>query len=485
MTGGLDPQFTLSPNRPPAFAANAMVSTSSPQATRTALRVLERGGNAADAAVAAAAMLCVTEPMNTGIGGDAFALVAANGSYIGLDSAGPAPVSADPTEPVEQRGPRSVTVPGAVAGWSALCERYGSMGLDACLSYAIDAAREGVAVSQRASILWSVDGPGPAGIGPATTRPGQIVRMPDLARTMRLIAEQGPRAVYSGRVAEAIASVSWLTEEDLASFEARWVSPLSARYRDHTILELPPPTQGVIALEALLLLEELEPSLANQIRCVQLALEDAATYVRDEAEVEFLLAPEHLNARRREVAGTIQPVDGGTSHLCVIDSDGMAVSFIESLFHAFGSHVVAPETGVVLQNRGACFAIGGRVVPGKRPYHTIIPAMMARGEEVLAGFGVVGGHLQAQAHVQVISALVDDGRDPQGALDKPRFRIEGDCVLLEEGLWSNAALLKAKGFNPICSSDWTQFGSGQIAGTFQGALVGASDPRMDGYAAGI
>lgn len=479
------PRFAYSISRPPAVATNAMASTSSPQATRAALGVLEAGGNAADAAIAAAAVLCVTEPMNTGIGGDCFALVAQGGSYFALDAAGPAPLAASPTQPVEQQGPRSVTVPGAPAGWAALSERFGRMGLDACLKYAIDAAEKGVAVSVRAAGLWNSEAPCPEGVGPATVRVGEVVTMPEMAHSLRLIAEFGPSAVYTGRIAEAIASVTWLTEDDLARFGPKWVEPLRAHYRGHTVFEMPPPTQGVAALEALLLLEGLEPSLANQVRCVQLALEDAATHVRDGADVTSLLTPEFVRARRTEVARAVPRVDAGTSHLCVVDSDRMAVSFIQSLFHGFGSKVVAPGTGIVLQNRGACFSIGGRVVPGKRPYHTIIPAIIARGEEFLAAFGVVGGHLQAQAHVQLVSSLVDGGLDVQQALDRPRFRVDGSTVRLEEGLWSDAPALETAGFTTICSSDWTEFGCGQVAADDGGVLVGASDPRMDGYAAGL
>ena len=279
--------------------------------------------------------------------------------------------------------------------------------------------------------------------------------------------------------------MSWLTEDDLARYRAAWVSPLSAAYRGHTIFELPPPTQGVAALEALLLLEGLEPSLANQIRCVQLALDDAATHVRDGADVSPLLAADFVSARRADVSRAVRSVDAGTSHLCVIDSDRMAVSFIQSIFQGFGSGVVAPGTGIVLQNRGACFAVGGRVVAGKRPYHTIIPGMMAGDGGLLVAFGVVGGHLQAQAHLQVVSGLVDDSLDPQQALDHARFRVDGAAVRLEEGLWPDAPTLEALGFNPVCSSDWTEFGCGQVAATYRDVLIGASDPRMDGYAAGF
>jgi gamma-glutamyltranspeptidase / glutathione hydrolase len=478
-------QFRFAMGRPPAVATHAMVVTSNPNATRAGLRQLERGGNAVDAAVAAAAMLCVAEPMNTGIGGDACALVSSQGAFFALDSMGPAPRDADPVAPVQHRGPHSVTVPGAVAGWAELSSRFGRRGLDTCLADAIDAAENGLAVCARSAALWADEIPCPAGVAPPTVAVGEIVSMPEMAQTLRRIAEQGPSAVYTGQVARAITEASWLSMEDLAIFRPRWTTPLRAVYRGFTVLELPPPTQGVAALEALLLLEGLEPTLANQVRCVQLALDDAQRRVRDGADVTPLLDPDHIRARRYETAQPVGPVSGGTSHVCAIDGDGLGVSLIESLFNSYGSGVVADGTGVALQNRGACFAIEGSVAPGRRPFHTIIPAMLAADDQLVAAFGVVGGQLQAQAHVQLVSALVDDRLDPQAALDRPRFRVAGDTVRLEEGLWPEAASLEKAGHTTVPSSDWTEFGSGQLAAVYGDALLGASDPRMDGYAGGL
>jgi len=455
-----------------------MVATSQPLATRAGLRALERGGNAADATLAAAAVLCVTEPMSTGIGGDCFAQVWRDGELEGLDSAGPAPASAD-AEPVAETGPRSVTVPGAVAGWSAFAERYCRLGLDGCLEDAIDAAEGGFAVSPRTAASWSLIG-GPLGDPPAV---GDVVYQPELGVTLRRIADEGSPAFYSGEVAEAICAVSWLEEDDLAGFEPRWVEPLRLTYKGTEVCELPPPTQGVCALEGLGLLERSSPSLASQIRCVQLALEDALARVRDGADVGELITREYLDARRGRAAVTEPP--GGTVYLCAVDGDRMAVSFIQSLFGGFGSGLVAPGTGIVLQNRGACFAVGGAVEPGRRPYHTIIPGMLLRDSELLGPFGVMGGFIQAQAHVQLVSAMVDDGLDPQAALDRPRFRVDGEAVRLEEGLWDREPDLQRLGYRTVRETDTYAFGGGQAIVVSGEALIGGSDPRKDGYAAGL
>ena len=469
--------------RPPAVAARGMVATSQPAATRAGLRALEQGGNAADAALAAAAVLCVTEPMSTGIGGDCFALVWRDGKLDALDSAGPAPRAAEPSTPVAADGPRSITVPGAVAGWAAFAERHCRLGLDANLAAAVDAAEHGFAVAPRTAGIWQRVG-GPSELGQAP-RVGDVVRLPELGATLRRIASEGPDGFYRGPVAAAIASASWLDEEDLAAFEPAWVEPLRISYRGTDVVEMPPPTQGVVALEALGLLERSSPSLASRIRCVKLALEDGLARVRDGADVFELIDPDYLDARRSgEEAPVVEPA-GGTVYLCAVDEDRMAVSFIQSLFEAFGSGVVAPGTGVVLQNRGACFAVSGAVEPGRRPYHTIIPGMLLRDGGLLGPFGVMGGFIQAQAHTQFVSAVVDDGLDPQAALDRPRFRVDGDVVRLEEGLWERDADLEPLGYRTVRDTDSYGFGGGQAILVQGDALVGGSDPRKDGYAGGL
>ena len=205
--------------------------------------------------------------------------------------------------------------------------------------------------------------------------------------------------------------------------------------------------------------------------------------MRDGADVGELITREYLDARRGRAAVTEPP--GGTVYLCAVDGDRMAVSFIQSLFEGFGSGLVAPGTGVVLQNRGACFAVGGAVEPGRRPYHTIIPGMLLRDGELLGPFGVMGGFIQAQAHVQLVSAMVDDGLDPQAALDRPRFRVDGDAVRLEEGLWDREPDLQRLGYRTVRDTDTYAFGGGQAIVVSGEALIGGSDPRKDGYAAGL
>jgi gamma-glutamyltranspeptidase/glutathione hydrolase len=469
--------------RPPQVGAEAMVATSQPLATRAGLRALERGGNAADAALAAAAMLCVTEPMSTGIGGDCFAIVSKDATVDGLDAAGPAPAAAQNLDRVAERGPLSVTVPGAVGGWATLSERYGRLGLDACLADAIDAAEHGYAVGHITAALWAASDP-PSELGPVP-RPGQRVRLPELAATLRAIAEEGPGAFYGGRVAKAIVSASWLDEEDLASYRPRWVEPLALDYRGVRVLELPPPTQGVVALEALGLLDRLEPGLAGRVTAAKLALDDGLSHVRDGADVGDLLVPAYLDERRTEAPGPVVEPHAGTVYLCAVDGERMAVSFIQSLYYGFGSGIVAPGTGVALQNRGACFAVNGRVEPGRRPYHTIIPGLLLRDGRLLGPFGNMGGFVQAQAHMQLVSNLVDEELDPQAALDRPRFRVDGDRVLLEEGLWPEARAVEALGLEPVREADTGTFGGGQIVLVDEDTLVAGSDPRKDGYAAGF
>ena len=477
-------RFRNSPARGPAVAAHSMIATSQVSASLAGLAILESGGNAVDAAIAAAAVLCVSEPMSTGIGGDAFAIVSDASGVYGMDASGPAPRSA-PSLPLPKGGPTSSVVPGAVAGWDALIRRFGRMQLDSVLTPAVDIARTGVAAGYHCATAWQRSTVAPKEFGPAP-QVGSTFTMPDLGRTLRKIADEGPDGFYKGAVARAIAEATWIDEEDLEEYEgATWVTPLSTVYRGHEVLELPPPTQGIAALEALALLDNWDPTLSNQVRAVSLALEDAFRFVRDGADVSHLLTPEHL-ARRREASVSLAPeFRGGTVYLCCVDGDGMSVSFIQSIFGHFGSGVVAPGTGVVMNNRAECFEIGGEVFPGRRPYHTIIPGMMRRNGVTKGPFGVMGGYIQAQAHVQLVSSLVDRQLDPQAALDLPRFRLDSGSVRLEEGMWSHASELAAQGWDTTLDSDRAAFGGGQVILIEDDHLIGGSDPRKDGTAIGL
>lgn len=475
--------FRFSPGRGPAVAANAMIATSQPSASLAGLRILEAGGNAVDAAIAAAAVLCVSEPMSTGVGGDAFAIVADATGVHAMDASGPAPRSA-PARPIPVDGPSSCVVPGAVHGWDALNRRFGRLGLDALLAPAIDLARTGVAAGFHCADLWRSARAADA-LGPPP-RVGERFTIPDLATTLQRIAEDGPHGFYRGDVARAIASATWLEEADLGDYAgAEWVTPLSTEYRGVQVLELPAPTQGVAALEGLALLQSMEPSLENQVRAASLALEDAFREVRDGADVRQLLTSAHLS-RRLESTPVLTPEPAaGTVYLCCVDDDGLAVSFIQSIFESFGSGVVVPGTGIAMNNRAACFEVGGEVIPGRRPYHTIIPGMLMGSGAPRGPFGVMGGFIQAQAHVQLVSALVDRGLDPQAALDQPRFRIDQGSVRLEEGLWDRASELNAAGVATVLERDRQAFGAGQAILMEADHLAGGSDARRDGFAAGF
>jgi len=493
----LAPLFRASRNRAsgwrrmPSIAADAMVATSHPLATSAGLRALEQGGNAVDAALAAAAMLTVTEPTENGIGGDAFALVWAGGSMHGLNGSGRSPAALR-GQTVEQTGPRSVTVPGAVRLWADLAARFGTRGLDAAVGPAAAAALSGVACTARVADKWgrAARAPWPA---PAA---GERYRLPELAGTLRRIAEDGPDALYLGEVAAAIAAVTWLDEDDLADHTSEWVEPLRRAYRGVDVCELPPNGQGVAALLALALYDGLEPGLHSEIEAMKLAFADARAVVHDGPLPAGLFAEERLAARRALVrpdrAGdaSFRLPCGGTTYLCAVDGDGMAVSLIQSVYQSFGSGVVAPGTGVVLQNRAAGFSADtghpNALAPATRPFHTIIPGMLVHDGALLGPFGVMGGPMQPQAHFQVVRRLVDEGDDPQAALDAPRWRVEEDgYVELEPGLADLVPGLRALGHDARVGVVQHPFGVGQMILRLGGGLIAGSDGRGDGYAAGL
>ncbi|MSO95458.1 MAG: gamma-glutamyltransferase [Thermoleophilia bacterium] len=474
----------------PAIAGEAMVATSHPLATRAGLRALERGGNAVDAALAAAAVLTVAEPTDNGIGGDGFALVWDDGVLYGINGSGRAPASLDGLSATDE-GPCSVTVPGAVRLWDDLAVRFGRFGLDQAVGPAADLAVAGIACSARISHKWSgADlAPMPA---PAV---GERYRLPDLAISLGRIAADGPDALYAGEIAAAIAAATWLSEDDLLAHRSEWVEPLRRVYRGVEVCELPPNGQGAAALLALALYEGLDPGPHSAIEAMKLALSDTRAVVHDGP-----LPPDFFDegrlATRRALIHPDSVVDasldlprGGTTYLCVVDGDGMAVSLIQSVYGSFGSGVVAPGTGIVLQNRAAGFSREpghpNALAVGRRPFHTIIPGMLLEEGALLGPFGVMGGPMQPQGHFQVVNRLVDMGDDPQAALDAPRWRVEENGVVeLEPGLEGLVSDLRALGHDARIDSVQHGFGVGQIILRHGDALIGGSDGRGDGYAAG-
>ena len=477
--------------RMPAVAGDAMIATSHPLASAAGLEAFRAGGNAVDAALAAAVVLTVAEPTDNGPGGDAFAIVWHDGALHGLNGSGRSPTKLDAPR-VDDVGPRSVTVPGAVRAWSDLAERFGRFGLDRALEHGAELAARGVACSARIAHKWSQADAAPF-VAPAL---GERFTIPDLATTLRLLAETGPDAFYRGAVAEAIAGACWLDEDDLAAHRSEWVEPLRYDYRGVEVCELPPNGQGAAALIALALYEGLEPGLHSQLEAMKLAVADVHAHIADAPLPDELLAPSHLAARRALVdpARALDPLPstiprGGTTYLCAVDGDGTAISLIQSLYGKFGSGVVAPGTGVVLQNRAAGFVEAeghpNRLAPGRRPFHTIIPGMLLEDGKLLGPFGVMGGPMQPQGHMQVVLRLVDHG-DPQAALDAPRWRVEGGLdVQLEPGLWGSLDDLAALGHRARRADLVHDFGVGQVILRVGDALVGGSDGRGDGYAAGL
>jgi len=514
------------------------VATSQPLAAQAGLRILQNGGNAADAAIATAAVLNVVEPMSTGLGGDAFALVyrAAERRVYALNASGRAPEAATlnrlrsigVSKSLPPRGMLPVTVPGAPAGWADLVTRFGRLGLDTVLQPAIDYAESGFPVSERIGAGWAglvsllrrdqeasrvylVHGRAPA--------IGRRFRCPDLAGSLRMLAEQGTDAFYRGPIARAIVSTSdeaggLLSADDLAGHTSTWVDPIHTMYRGHRVYECPPNGQGIAALLALNILRGydissapfyVDANLHHKMEAVKLAMTDAARHVADpdmtRVPVADLLTDQYAGARRaliddrhaidEPMPGAL-PTSPDTVYLCTADSEGNAVSFINSLYMGFGSGIVARGTGIVLQNRGHLFSLDPShpncIAPRKRPYHTIIPCMVTRGDDLAICFGVMGGFMQPQGHVQVLTNLLDHRMDPQRALDAPRFRYDADGTFgIESGFPRSVyAALRSRGHR-LKVGNRGNFGGGQVIAVHpdSGAYLAGSDPRKDGCAVAL
>ena len=522
------------------MSKHGMVVTSQPLAALSGVEILRAGGNAIDAAVGVAAMLNVIEPMATGVGGDAFAIIyqARTGKMLGLNASGRSAYGATLEEYRRRLGEDAkeipsgsilaVTVPGSVDGWSAAIERCGRMTLKDVLAPAIQAAEEGFPVAPQTALTWrewqhaltpcadSVNTwlTSPAG----APRPGEIFKCPALANTLRSIAEDGRDAFYRGPIAESIVSFSeqnggLLNSADFAAHSSTWVDPISINYRGYDILELPPNGQGVAVLEALQIIanDDLRALHHNSPRTIHLQLEaiksalwDSKQFVTDptfsDSELEKLLSARYAERRRLEISddrALRQPeqasaANGDTVYLCVADNEGNVVSFINSIFFPWGTGLTVGDTGVVLQNRGSSFSLdaghANRVEPHKRPRHTIIPAMMMENGKPLMAFGFVGGDVQPQGQLQFLNNVIDFGMNLQDALDAPRWRYEtaDGSVGLETAIPDETAKsLKHRGHEIAGSKGF--FGGGQALfihpeyGTFQGG----SDSRRDGCAIGF
>ncbi|MCC6298191.1 MAG: gamma-glutamyltransferase family protein [Anaerolineales bacterium] len=558
--------------RSPVYGRKGIVATSQPLATAAGLEILAQGGNAADAAVAAGAALNVTEPTSTGIGGDMFALYfsADTKRVTALNGSGHAPSALTLDRLKRDRFASSippyhaytVTIPGACAGWFDLIQKHGSLSMGEILAPAIQLARDGFPVAPVTSYFWqrgaqrqlasapnghelTIDGRGP--------NAGEIFRNPGLAKTFETIAEKGVSAFYQGEIAEAIVAVlnevgGCLTMDDLASHTSAWEEPISVDYRGYRVYECPPNGQGITALIALNILEgfdlALHESLSAErlhlmIEALRLAFADSKWYVADpkfsNIPMAELLSKEYASQRRKLINTqyAVRNIERGTPvnssdtvYLSVVDKFGNACSFINSNYMGFGTGIVPKGWGFTLQNRGHNFSLDpnhpNALAPRKRPYHTIIPAMVtkltakdaksAKNEENLsdlsalrgsnidideslyASYGVMGGFMQPQGHVQVLSALVDDTLDPQAALDRPRFCIDvdesGGGVAIEEGMPQETFDgLQKMGHSVYSVTGYERalFGRGQVilrdAGT--GVLCAGSDPRADGCAMGL
>lgn len=514
----------------PVLARN-VVATSQPLATQAGLQMLYRGGNAVDAALAAAITLTVVEPTSNGIGSDAFAILWDGKELHGLNASGRSPAALTPErfrgkQVVPPYGWDAVTVPGAVSAWVALSERFGRLPFKALFEPAIRYARDGFVVSPMTAQAWSRAASAFAGFPdfvaaflPKGRAPkaGELFRFADQARTLERIAETKGEAFYSGDLAERIAaqaraSDALLTEADLASHQADWVGTISQSYRGVELHELPPNGQGLAALLMLGILEhypvadypvDSADSLHVQIEAMKLAFADAHRYVADpqamDASTEDLLSGDYLtgrarciNMRRAQNPGYGVPRHGGTVYLSAADESGMMVSFIQSNYQGFGSGVVVPGTGISLQNRGAGFTLEAghpnQVGGSKRPFHTIIPGFLMRRGQPLMSFGVMGGPVQPQGHAQMVIRLRDYGQNPQAACDAPRWIILGGLeVAVERGFKGEVLENLRKRGHILTESPPTGdlfFGGAQLVYRLEQGFFAASDHRRDGQAVG-
>ena len=531
-----------SSTRLPVFARN-IVSTSHPLAAQAGLRMLWRGGNAVDAAIAAAAVLTIVEPVSCGLGSDAFCILWDGQQLHGLNASGRAPQAWTPEyfqrkygdNPMNppKRGIDSVTVPGAVASWVALSERFGKLPFEDLMQPAIEIAERGFLLSVVVQEKWAApveelkNQPGfaqaflPHGRAPEV---GELFQFAAAAKGLQAIGKTKGQAFYGGEIAEALerfsnANGGSLKASDFAAYQAEWVTPISMDYRGHTLHEIPPNGQGIAALIALGILDNFDLAALQrdgvdsqhvQIEAMKLAFADVYRYVAEASSMEVtaaqLLDKSYLKERAKLIdmqraqdfkAGN--PAKGGTIYLTAADENGMMVSFIQSNYMGFGSGCVEPTYGISLQNRGHAFAVrpGGLnpanlVAPGKRPFHTIIPAFLTKDGQTVMSYGVMGANMQPQGHVQTLVRMLDYAQNPQAACDAPRWRYnEGLVINVEAGMDAHTVQgLQARGHAmEVINDSYQDFGSGQFIWRMGDpkvhGYVAASDSRRDGLVAGF
>jgi len=526
-------------HRPVTLARNGLVSSPHYLASQAGLRLLQAGGNAVDAAIAASATLNVVYPILCGTGGDLFMLIydARSDSLQALDACGRSGSAATPERirseghtTMPHRGPLSISVPGVVDGWAMASSRLGRLGLARCLEPAIAYAEEGfgvgpllhtsltrIAVSDWVHQSW-LDAYAPGRRVPAV---GSLLRVPELARSLRLIAEHGRDVFYEGEIGDALADFlaregGLLSREDIAEHHGTWVEPLSLTYRDFQIFEMPPPTQGVSALQMLKIVEGCDPGpdpldparLHTLIEAKKLAFADRAACLADPdfmaVDVHTLLDEDYLAGRRRLIAperaaaAEAGVLAGDTIYLCAVDGEGNAVSLIQSNYMGVGSGMVLPGYGIELHNRGCYFSLDPAqvnvIAPRKRPLHTLIPSMAFRNDRPAIVFGTQGGDGQAQIHLQVYTAMIDFGLNVQAAIELPRWvhgrNMPGDpSGVLMEDRFSDAtvARLQQLGHEVTLIDGWTGItghAQGIVIDPETGLLGGGADPRADGAAVG-
>lgn len=530
-------EYKYASRRRVVHAKRGMVCTSQPLASQAGLQVLQQGGNAIDAAIATAICQTIVEPTNNGLGSDCFALVWTGGKLHGLNGSGYAPERLTPeavraggaTDAMPTRGWEAVTVPGAPSAWAELHKRFGKLPFAKLFEPAIYYAEEGYPVSPIVARFWQegIDALAPYKANPAIApwfaafdkhgngvapQTGELVTLPDHAKTLRMSAESYCESYYRGELAEKIVEFSdatggYLTLADLADYHAEWVEPVHINYHGYEVWEMPPNGHGITALMALNILKDMEigakdtgDTFHKQIEAMKLAFADGMHYIADprymQTRVEELLSDEYAAVRRQLIGETaLEPVHGkpfcgGTVYLCTADGEGNMVSFIQSNYKDFGSGIVLPGYGINFNDRGAGFSLNPELddylAPRKKPYHTIIPGFLTHNGEAVGPFGVMGAYMQPQGHVQVVMNTVDWLLNPQSALDAPRWQwIKGKEIWLESSVSPEIVSdLRRRGHEVHVLDDDTTFGRGEIIWRdSNGVLAGATEPRADGTVA--